>query len=197
MDWTNILIALISAIGVVISAYIAKQQPKTPHVEKGVELIDRWDNLIETVHQCVGAQVSALWGFSNGKKYYDGTHAQVMNLLACQDDEESHEEFLNLQNIPIRVMLRYIRDLRPNTIAYFDENRSKNVIARNHIQKGINTVAIFPVYDRRTVFRWFRRERLIQVIILKFQEKNHRLTAEELTDIELVALSLSTIKIKE
>lgn len=197
MDWTNILIALISAIGVIISAYIAKQQPRTPHVEKGVELIERWDNLVRHAHESVGAQVSALWGFSNGKKYYDGTHAQVMNLLSCQDDEANHDDYLSLQNIPIRVMLRYIKNLQPNTIAYFDENQSRNVIARNHVQSGINTVAIYPVYDRRKVLKWFRRERLIQVVILKFTEKDHRLTAEELTDIELVALSLSTIKIKE
>jgi hypothetical protein len=197
MDYTSILIAFISALGVVISAYIAKQQPTTPHVEKGVELIEKWDNLITRAHDVAGAAISALWGFSNGKKYYDGTHAQVMNLLSYEDEKADHRDYLELQNIPIRIMLRYIRNLAPGQIAYFDEDESRNVLARNNVQDGIHTVAIFPVYARRRVFRWIRRERLIQVLIFKFPGKNHRLTPEQVTDIELIALSLSTIKIKE
>lgn len=197
MDITNVLIAIISSFGVIVAAWIAKQQPSAPHVERGVELIDRWDDLIQHAHDSVGAKVSNLWGFSNGKKYYDGTHAQVMNLLSSETEDETTEDFLSLQNIPIRIMLRYIRFLQPNKIAYFDEGKSSNPIARHNFDNNINTVAVFPIYDKRKFLRWFRRERLIQVMIFKFEEANHRLTPQQLNDIELISLSLSTLKIKE
>lgn len=192
---STVVPAIIGAAVTIYVTWLNKKSPSPPKVEKGLALIDRWDELTDLAHEKSHAFISALWAFSNGKRYYDGSHAQVMNMLSCCVPTGMEKPFTEYQNMPIRIMDRYIRGMRPGEIRYFDENEApNNPIAREHLSHGINTIAVYPIFQQRRFFPKFRDKILIQVIVMKFHDKHHRLTPEQLTDIELISFQLERLK---